>query len=77
MLGPLGLAAEGSVYHSGMDVLEGFLEEGNKLQSISEEGKRVQNPVFSEKYYVAQLFSTLKNVSWTPNYHIRMVSMIM
>ncbi len=39
------------MYHSGMDVLEGFLEEGDKLQSISEEGKRVQNPVFSEKYY--------------------------
>lgn len=27
-LGPLGLAAEGSVYHSGMDVLEGFFEGG-------------------------------------------------
>jgi len=44
----LGLAAEGSVYHSGMDVLEGFLEEGDKLQSISEEGKRVQTPVFQK-----------------------------
>lgn len=51
-----------------------FLKGGNKLQSISEEGKRVQNPVFSEKYYVAQLFSTLKNISWTPNYHIKMIS---